>query len=291
MVAQALIRDYPHRVRAAVLYAPVPLSGLAHHAETYLATFGRALDKLFALCRRQPACNAAYPHLKKTFGETVQMLEKRPLQVPLNGQVPGLQTYVVNAQDFIEILHGHMHQSEMAGLPALIEAFHERNVKRLRPIVEPTLHDDGLDRATYYSVTCHDGPPSRRARRRLTSAWPSLEETVGIAWDLGGVACGYWESGQASAAALNPGSSDTPVLVIHGSLDPIISTEDVTTVMESYPRSRVIELPGAGHAPSQRTIACTAHLFAAFYRHPSASLDTTCVKKLPPLLFKLPEAD
>lgn len=289
MVAQAVIRDFPGTVRAAVLYGPVPLSGFAQQGETYLTTFGRALDKVFARCRQEPACNAEYPHLKQKFKETVSMLQKRPLIVPVSAGVAGTRSYVVNSQDFVDIVHERMHNSKIAGLPALIANFHDRDVDRIRRAVEATMHGGVNDFGTYFSVACHDGPPSRNARKRLTASWPALNETAGVAWDMGTVACRYWKSGHASAAELDAGTSDAPVLVIHGSLDPIISPEDVAAVMKTYPHSRKIELPGAGHSPSPRTLPCTAQIMASFYGDPSVPLDTSCVAKLPPLKFKLPE--
>ena len=90
LLAQHIMRDYPERVRSAILDAVSPLRHEPNMLYKAHAT-DRALRLLFTRCQDDAACNETYPDLEQVYFDLVDRLNADPatlqLQNPNTGEV------------------------------------------------------------------------------------------------------------------------------------------------------------------------------------------------------------
>lgn len=90
-LALTVMRRTPERVRAAVLDGVYPPE--AEHLERQ-ATFGyAAVSAVFAACRADPACDAAYPRLDRALTAAVRRLDVRPMRGENGRSISGEEAY------------------------------------------------------------------------------------------------------------------------------------------------------------------------------------------------------
>jgi len=123
-VARLVLERQPALVRTIVLESPLPLSV----NRTLESPFGAydALRRVFADCRRTPACDTAYPNLEERFLEVVARDNQSPGSVGLRGDVVARAVFTKLQQGGAEI-------------PALIDALHREDMEaacRLAPMLE-----------------------------------------------------------------------------------------------------------------------------------------------------------
>ncbi|PJF45900.1 MAG: hypothetical protein CUN48_16535, partial [Candidatus Thermofonsia Clade 3 bacterium] len=82
-VAQLVLERRPGLVRSLILESPLPL-GVNRTLESPFGAYD-ALRRVFADCRREPACDAAYPDLETRFLEVVARYNQNPASVGFNG--------------------------------------------------------------------------------------------------------------------------------------------------------------------------------------------------------------
>ena len=94
-------------------------------------------------------------------------------------------------------------------------------------------------------------------------------------------ACGAWPKGELPADYAAPFTSQVPVLLISGDLDPVTPPHWGVDAQKSFPNSLHVVMPGAHVSDND----CVAALMKTFLATASVkSLDTSCVAKtkLPP---------
>jgi pimeloyl-ACP methyl ester carboxylesterase len=75
-MAQTLMRDHPEGIRSVVLDSVLPVS---YSVPANWTNTRDAFKNIFEACAAQPACDAAHPHLERTFTVLVNELEAKPL--------------------------------------------------------------------------------------------------------------------------------------------------------------------------------------------------------------------
>jgi hypothetical protein len=78
-----------------------------------------------------------------------------------------------------------------------------------------------------------------------------------------------------------PVTSDLPVLLVVGDLDPISLPVDARVAMQGMPNAHLVVLPFQGHLPSSRN-RCAGGIAARFLSDPSQRPNTDCVEEIGP---------
>jgi pimeloyl-ACP methyl ester carboxylesterase len=123
-VAQLVLERRPGLVRSLILESPLPL-GVNRTLESPFGAYD-ALRRVFADCRREPACDAAYPDLETRFLEVVARYNQNPASVGFNGDAAARSIFAKLQQGGAEI-------------PALIDALHREDLDaacRLAPLLD-----------------------------------------------------------------------------------------------------------------------------------------------------------
>jgi pimeloyl-ACP methyl ester carboxylesterase len=279
-LAQAYMKLYPDRVRATALIGTVPIGEKLplHHA----ANGQRALDLLFADCRADVACNAAFPNLAADWIGLQQRLARRPIVIQTSeGPLP------VRQGPFNELVRDQLNAVESARrLPALISRAARQDYA---PLVElsgahaPAPGADGL----YLSITCPEG--TRRIRASEVGPATSRTSFGRYRIDQQIAACRLWTPARPAAALLTPLRSNRPVLLIAGGRDATAPPSWAEQVAARLPNSRVVLVDNLSHLPvGLSQIDCLDRLMDAFFAKASVQdLDTTCVAGMKPPPFAL----
>jgi pimeloyl-ACP methyl ester carboxylesterase len=91
-LAQTIMRDHPEGIRSVVLDSVLPTT-YTIPGNWWIARVG--FDNLFQACAAETACNAAHPHLEKTFTELVNKFEAEPLTTTVRDANTGKELKVV----------------------------------------------------------------------------------------------------------------------------------------------------------------------------------------------------
>lgn len=282
LLAQAAMRDHPEGVRSAVLLSPVTMAGLGAFIEATVPTFATALGGVFEACAADAACRAAHPDVREAFYGTVEALRERPLEVPVDSALAGRSPYVVNAQDFVDLIRRMLYfEQTQALVPATVHAFSRRDADAARTALDASSWGgDGSSRGMFHSALCYDAPASHAGWESAAEAHPALR-SIGF-WNE---VCETWHPARATAAELVAVESEIPVLVVSGGLDPVIASRSVDGLLGGFPNSYHVAYPSGAHNPGPRSARCTARVMTTFIADPASPPDTSCAAEVPGIAF------
>lgn len=281
MLAQAYMRLYPQRVRAAVLVGSVPLGERLplHHA----ANAEPILERLLTDCAAQPVCRAAYPNLEADWAALRARFAGGPIRMAGLGGDPVL----VLAGPFMEALRALMTTSGgQARVPMVIARAAAGDIS---PLLK-TARTGGLAEGLYLSVACAEGT------NWITDdqIGPSTDGTFGGRYrvDEQRAACREWGVGKVRGDDLPPPSPDTPVLFLAGGRDQTTPAVWAGPIAMGYPNSKVVIIPPMAHGiDGVEGIDCFDSLALAFYAAPTEKApDTSCLATMrsPPFVTTAP---
>lgn len=297
--AQTLMRDHPEAIRSVVLDSVLPTT-YSIPANWWNARYG--FDNLFKACAAQAVCNAAHPHLERTFTETVNKLEAKPLTTTIRDPNTGTnikvmldggalidwlrnQTYAVPTLQAAPDIIGGL----AAGRRDSLEAIAKDRASRAPPYHPgaPAL-GDGLA----FGVTCREDYPFATpdelaaAGREAFPDYPASVQREGVGgWAYVNEDCrDVWKVPPAPKSMHAPVASNIPVLLISGTFDTLTSLAGAKAAASRLSRATIISIPGVGHTVSPWS-ACAQRVIVSFYANPSAAPDTSCVGALKPATF------
>ena len=249
----------------------------------------RAVDAVIAACRKSIACNAAHPAMADALAGIERALGPEgkdiTIALPRTGKSASLHlTY----DAVLGALQPIVYQPEMAAM--LPEIITRAQIGDYAPRAATlSMFDESFDNvlnaALHYSVTCAEDAPriTADARKHALDGLQSaalVERVIDV--------CNEWPHGTTPADFATPVTSDVPVLLLSGGLDPVTPPRYATEVAKTLAHAKVIVAPGYGHIVSSH--GCVPRLIARFID--TAGFDTlpkSCIEHLeqstPPLLW------
>ncbi len=274
-VAQEYLRRHPGVIRSVVLDGVAPPSMIV--SLDVWTTRERAIDAVVAACGRSTACRAAHPDIAATLdaihtrlGDAVR---DAALTMPRTGET---RTIRIGFDAFLAALQPIVYQPESAALlPEILARARDGDFAPL--VATLSAFDDAmegeLNAALHYAVTCaEDVPRVTPARERAALEGTRAASLVGRVLAV----CDAWPHGAMPADFATPVTSDVPVLLLSGGLDPVTPPRYAEEVAKTLTHARSIVAPGFGHIISAR--GCVPRLIAKFVD--AAGFDTlpaTCV--------------
>jgi pimeloyl-ACP methyl ester carboxylesterase len=289
------MRLYPKRIRSAILDSPV--------SPQYLGDLdGRRgvhalLERVFAGCAANAACNDRYPDIRGVFYDLVHGLQANPQVVsvtvtldapdipditprPVRVKVDGLEFYLAATDELAPWTIQDMLSNIWRSAHGALEAVYRERLRR-----EPLRfnEDSGFARGKTESYLCRDviGFITRRDMRQAALDIPELalyflDPDYGLhpahGVPFGPAGCRIWDVGRADAAQHRPVSSRIPTLVLAGEYDTAVPPSITRQIPPTLRNSFFYELPGV-HAPSSPTSTRRAHVPGRSPRSSSAALD------------------
>ena len=275
--AQVYLRLYPDRVRSVVLDSVVPQElalGVDHAIKLDQAVF-RVLDN----CDRDAGCGAAFPGTADLLRQLIDLVELEPVVVEVEHPSTGEPLSLTFDRDALSAsLRFLMYSSDtQAMLPLLIyEAATTGDLSRLasQMLISTSGLDEMLALGMEMSVMCAEDFPF----------FPDDDSKAGLLMgntmiDASRVQCGIWPRGEVPSGFHDPVSSDRPVLLLSGELDPVTPPEYAERVAIHFPNSLHVIAPGQGHSVTPR--GCLGDVVAEFIEQASVlGLDTACVSQM-----------
>lgn len=287
-VAQEYLRRHPERVRTMTLDGVVPPSMIV----TLDVWRNRAtmLRALFATCHASTSCRAAHPDLEATLSRIAADLGPAGREVAVTDPHTGRQRRLRITFDIVlAALQPLAYAPETAVLlPEMLALAADGEYAPLFA-ASPTSSNDPAEQlinaALHFSVTCAEDVP----RIPGSGATPALAglRTQRLAQQAIAV-CNIWPKGTAPADAAQALTSDLPVLLLSGGMDPVTPPAYGDAVAKGFPNSRHIVAPGYGHIVSAH--ACAPRLIAAFVEQAGfGKLPASCIafleKSAPPPMW------
>ncbi len=283
--ALVYLRQHPDRVRTVTLMgvAPPYLRMPMYHAEAA----ARAMDLLLQQCEQDTACHQAFPQVRDDWTNLLAHLERAPARVEYSPPDKSAATKL-EIQDgvFAEKIRTWMYGREQASrIPLIIHHAAQGDwAPFLREAISPSIPDfiaDGM----YLSVTCAEDVPfiDQEEAARMNAANPFGNYRVFQQTR----ACGMWPRAKIPDNFRDPVSSNVPVLIFSGNMDPVTPPQRGEEIAKNLPNSRHVIIPQAGHGVDGLTDpGCVYRLIMEFMEKGDAkSLDVSCVERMAPPPF------
>jgi len=277
--ALVYMRQHPEHVRSAILLgvAPTDLKMPLHHAESG----ARAMELLLGECGQDTACHAAFPQIRDDWKNALAQLEKQPARVEYSppGKSAASTTVEIQRDVFAEKIRTWMYgRDKAARIPLIVH--HAANgdfAPFLQQAIGPSIPDFVADGA-YLSVTCAEDVP-----------FINQEEAAGLnaGNSFGNYrvfqqtrACERWPRGEIPTNFLEPVSSNAPVLIFSGNMDPVTPPKYGEEVARHLPNSRHVVIPEAGHGVDGLTDPGCIDRIAIEFLGDAKNLDVSCVERM-----------
>lgn len=221
-LALVYMKNYPQHVRTAVLIGTAPPDSAP--PRDHAPNAAKAMAALFAACEVDPSCRAKYPDPADDFARAQEQLGAE------------------RAQIFAEWLRNRMYTPTGARmLPRLLRHAAQGNVSAVSKSVGPArVFADGL----YLSMTCSENLP--HIDLELAGAAARITPFGDYRLRRQATACAQWPVTRSAPVVLD-GIMSPAVLFVSGEFDPVTPPEWADRMMQYFPVSRHIELPGSGH--------------------------------------------
>jgi pimeloyl-ACP methyl ester carboxylesterase len=245
------------------------------------------MDLLLSKCERDARCNAAFPQIRGDWKKVLEQLEKQPARVEYSPRDKSAPTTVeIQRGVFAEKIRTSMYRRDQAArIPMIIH--HAANgdfVPFLQQAVAPSIPDFVADGA-YLSVTCAEDVPfiNPEEATTLTAGNPFGNYRVFQQTR----ACEMWPRGEIPTDFHEPVSSNAPVLIFSGNMDPVTPPNYGEEVARHLPNSRHVVIPEAGHGvDGLKDPGCIDRIAIEFLEKGDAkNLDASCVERMAPPPF------
>lgn len=282
-LGQAYARAYPDSVRSLVL------DGVAA-PEQVIPAGGRdgsaALDKLFAQCAANAACNKAYPNLRAEFDALVARTEAGIKLSIADPRTAAPVSFTMTGQRFLGTVHNILYSpADARRLPFLIHSAYQG---RWEPFVarHNIASDFGTDGSAamllHLAVVCAEDVPRMTPElvkedaalltRPLAERIPSICKSMNVP----------------AVPQAAPAKIAAPALLLSGALDPVTPPRRAEAAARYFNNARHLVVENAGHGVSQ--LGCAPRLLREFLDQPTRQLDARCLSEIPAPTFQLGSA-
>jgi pimeloyl-ACP methyl ester carboxylesterase len=270
-LALTVMRDFPAGIRSAVLDSPLPLQlSIADRPGNADAAF----NTFFAACGADATCNRAYPNLKQIFNDTVNKLNKEPVQFNVGRD----QEIAITGDIFMVAAAEAL--SEGPIVPRLPKAIYAAHKGDLIPLAQVGLGGSGGSSAygLEKSVWCSEQilPAGEDNLRAADKAYPQLHHVFSELDTL--EICKQWGVPAAPAREQQPVQSAIPTLILSGRFDPKTPPTYGEETARTLSNSHLFIFPDQSHAVSHDPCAMT--LAGAFVVNPAAAPASDCFARL-----------
>lgn len=276
-VAQQYAATYPQHTRTVVLDS-VASNSLVVGGE-FARTFEDALTLQSTKCQQLPACRERFPtDLREQLRTVMTQLEESPVEVDYRDARTGKllhDSVTADAVGGLAFMFSYAPQTASL-LPLMIdEAAHGRYAPLMSLVQWSTeTMQSQMTRGMQWSVVCAEDADRFRPD-------PTTDDTI-IGSEVAEIffaPCSVWPHGTAPADFHQPFTSDLPVLLLSGELDPVTPPRYGDEVVANLANGRHLMLEGQGHNVSGA--GCMPELLGQFIDSADAkSLDTKCLDNL-----------
>ncbi len=278
----------PERIRSIVLDGvyPPPRNDLAELASNST----RALERLFADCQADAACDSLYPHLRDMFYRSVEEMNAAPPELYHLGEST---EWTLNGDQFLAWTVGVLrYKDALPILPHLIASFHA-GVYDLFVLIDGLLKMPHWNDRDFRSEGFELSARCSEDAQLPVSEHEDVNEPVvsaAIARVINPIVqrlrdqCDLWNVPAAPERISHAVKSDVPALLLSGAYDPATPPHWALFAAEHLSRSWPVVFPHVGHGVLESD-ACAGELMRAFLSDPLKAPEAECLSSLQPPQF------
>jgi pimeloyl-ACP methyl ester carboxylesterase len=283
--ALTYMRRHPDHVRSVILDGVVPQD--AALGLTVARDAQRALDMIFERCAAEPACQGAFPGVRREFTALLSQLDRQPAKVTLAHPLTGAPTELSFSRDALaSSVRLLSYAPETAALlPLLIHSAHTSGDYRLlaaQALIAGEQLGGSISSGMNFSIVCAEDMPfftPEQAAKASADTYLGGAETAKLQ-----AICASWPRGDIPADFKQPVSAAAPTLLLSGEADPVTPPSNADQAAKTLPNSLRLVAPGQGHNVIMR--GCLPRIAADFLDSGGvAGLKTGCVKDIRPMPF------
>jgi len=240
-----VLRDHPEGVRSVILDSPLPLQ-----ANWDVEAAGNVLSRLDALFQ---SVSGKYPNLKARTLELIRRADRSPVQVTVPH--PSTNSPVVirlNGFGVLDALYNALEDTALIPrIPGLLDRACSGDVQSgLAPFVSAMTQVSSYAWGMRFAIWMNEETPFEDLTRR-TRVRPGWPESLAN-WRPANIpqdALELWPKGTPAPIENQPVTSDVPVLIASGEMDPDTPPAYARETARTLRRSRVVTFPGFSHLP------------------------------------------
>lgn len=293
-VAQAVLRDHPDGVRAAVLDSPVPLD--VDQFEVHNRNLYRALRAVDDACAADGDCPRRNGSLVATFESAVDRAEETPITTSMSAGATSVadpetegrsRSLSLAGDDVLTAVHEGLYDADTARwVPFVLGQLASGNDAVTAPIASSGLAGaTGNSWGVYYSVTCQDELPfNDPAAIAADRHYRALDGNGHLLYRSMPAVCDAWDVPPSSAAADRAVESDVPTLVLAGRFDPITPPAWAHRIAGNFSNAQVLVDPDGAHAVAFDG-RCLPGVVSTFVDRPTERVAAACLEDSSSLSF------
>ena len=272
------LRQHGAHVRSVAIF------GVAPPAAKIPLSFARgvqdSMNRLFADCAADAACNAAYPDVSGEFKKVLARFENGPVEVEAPNVYTGAtQKVTVDRDAFVDGIRQLLYvPTAAAALPALIHI--GATTGNLGPLIGTAFQvvtqiSARIARGMSFSVICAEDTPFITEEEVKATSANSFYGDARVRPTM--KACAEWTAAKVPNTFLDPVKSDLPVLLVSGALDPVTPPWLAQEVAKTLTHSKLVIIPNATHSSYE----CVENLVADFIdKGTTEGLEASCVDQI-----------
>lgn len=272
------MRQFPQAVRRSVMDGVAPPDMLLPVSVS--ADNQAAFDALLVACERDQTCQRSYPNLRADWAAVLRRMPQDVVVVhPLTGE---LQPVRLTRAAVLGAVRGPLYAPSMAAaLPFAVQQAAQGRFEALLGL-STMLSGRGPNRLAlgmHLSVVCAEDQPRPGAPSRAPGA------DFGEAFaDVYLRACAYWPRGEVPPAFYTVPSSQAPVLVLSGGLDPVTPAHHGARIALALGgKAKHVVVPNAGHGVMG--LPCMRDVLFRFINAPedaaALAVEASCATDIP----------
>lgn len=276
---QSVLRQYPDKVRSAILSGVVPARWAYEDRDFYGLV--NALRTVIDQCASDAKCATAYPDLENQLTLLLKRLQKEPIILPPGtlGLLPESSIIISPRIVLLGIFQALYIREGFEMLPLMINTVAEGHDWIADALTLALTVDFQLDGDMYHAIRCNDNPGYRYAPGDLSD-----DSLVTALYP-------YWQGtylGTEEELCLNMGipidsteqeavHSDVPMLIYSGEFDPVTPPYYADSVSRYMTNATTFVVPGRGHDSP----VPMSDVMADFIINPGSKPDLSLLNELP----------
>lgn len=278
--ALVYLKMFPEHVRSVVLDAVVDPGFILYQDAAQDGQ--RALEAFFARCEADDACHSTFPDLRSELDAILQRVETSPVDITITHPVTGKPfELTLTRTTLTNIIFNTLYAPDLVAMLPL--AIHQANAEEnYAPLITQSyLVNTGIYDGMFYAVACtEDAPlisPEEIDRQSEESLFAGNAKTFLEV-------CAAWPQGETPEVVHSSVTSDVPVLMMSGEVDPITPPRHAEQLAESLDNDLHLIFDDMGHGNSSNQ--CAAKILDRFVESASINdLETECVETVEPQPF------
>ncbi|HRK56164.1 MAG TPA: alpha/beta fold hydrolase [Burkholderiaceae bacterium] len=283
-VALDYMRQYPQRVRAAVLDGVVPPHIVL--PTSFALDNQAALTRLSEQCRQAPPCHVHYPDVQATVSTLLARAHKGQLRMKVVHPITGAaETLELDPMALSSAIRAALYLPVFATeLPYALSQAQQGDGQALVTLMHTLGQSAGqMAEGMHFAVICAEDMP------RLDSKSHAIDNHFSTSLiNLYRRICPLIAVRKVPEAFFSLPDTPTPVLILSGGADPATPPHHGQTISQRLKNATHLIAPHLGHGVSSS--GCAPRLIDQFINEPhTAELDASCLERIPaPSFFLMP---